>query len=76
MLAGEIITFPLRKYIFRGIFRIQSNTYDGPFLRKLLTAFTDFLKKFSIVDVRLSCKYTSEKAETYIFCGRDENLRH
>ena len=40
MAAGEIITFPLHKYTFREIFRIQSKIYDGTFFRKKITAFS------------------------------------
>ena len=48
--------------VIRGIFRNQTNIYDGVFLRKNLTAFGRylFLQKSSIVDIRLDFKYTSD----------------
>ena len=47
--------------IFRGVFRTQSNVYDGAFSGKLVTAerCQQFLQKTSVVDVRLGSKYAS-----------------
>ena len=45
----------------RGIFRIQSNNYDGTFLQKLWASKSHqlFSQKISILDVQLSSKYVS-----------------
>ena len=46
----------IKSTIFLGVFRTQSNIYDGTILRKAVTIFA----KGSIADVPLDFKYTSE----------------
>ena len=50
----------------KGVLRIQSNIYDGDFLRNQSMAETRdlFSQKGSIVDVQLTSKFVSE----YFFC--------
>ena len=53
--------------LFRDVFRTYPNIHDGGFSHKKLTAKSRqlFLQKSSILDVRLSFKYTS----TFSFCS-------
>ena len=53
---GEV----LHQLNFRGAFRIQLNIYDVDFLRKQLTAKSHslFLRKGSIVDIRVGSKFS------------------
>ena len=65
LLMAQYITDLLHCYytlnLRRGIFRTQSNIYDGAFMRKWLKAKSCqlFSRKSSIVNVRLGFKYAS-----------------
>ena len=53
----------LTSKIFRSIFRIKSNIYDGGFLQKQLTGFSHFLKKLHRrCSIRFQLTFTCSKS--------------
>ena len=58
---NTIFFFAYAKENVRGVFKTQSNNYDGAFLRKQIKIFSCYLfpQKNSIADVPLGCKHVS-----------------